>query len=234
MLKFNKMKSKNVLSIMMTSMLAVALTTGVTSALFSERENQSISDKELVPTKEIIAEKTKVITTSVVTTTKPSVTTTIVTTSTLVSTSTTAEVSTSITESEIIKYNETEFINEESEEEVAIEEEYVEEIEETYESDNSNMTYYQSMEGTYYCGGYGTYGRWGRDLISGYSVAINGLDDGTIVYIESDCPGVTGIYRVDDTGGMGYSVVDFYYQYDCVPSEFSWRGRINVEVYIVN
>lgn len=115
------------------------------------------------------------------------------------------------------------------------EETYTEEITEETTDDvsNSGSYFYKSMEGTYYCGGSGTYGRWGRDLISGYSVAINGLADGTIVYIESDCPGVTGNYRVDDTGGMGYNVVDFYYSYNNVPSEFSWRGRINVDVYIV-
>lgn len=115
------------------------------------------------------------------------------------------------------------------------EETYTEEITEETTDDvsNSGSYFYKSMEGTYYCGGSGTYGRWGRDLISGYSVAINGLADGTIVYIESDCPGVTGTYRVDDTGGMGYNVVDFYYSYNNVPSEFSWRGRINVDVYIV-
>ena len=115
------------------------------------------------------------------------------------------------------------------------EETYTEEISEeiTDSVSNSGSSFYKSMEGTYYCGGSGTYGRWGRDLISGYSVAINGLADGTIVYVESDCPGVTGTYRVDDTGGMGYNVVDFYYSYNNVPSEFSWRGRINVDVYIV-
>lgn len=90
------------------------------------------------------------------------------------------------------------------------------------------------MRGTYYGAGYGAYGRWGRTLISGYSVAINGLPDGQIVYIESSSPNVCGYFRVDDTGGMGYSTVDFFYGYGCVPSDFAWQGVIQCNVYLVN
>lgn len=167
---------------------------------------------------------TTVVSSTTVKSTTISSTTTSMTTTTKMS-STTTETEAITTSSELIV--ETNPVYEE--------ETYTEEItEETTDGvSNSGSYFYKSMEGTYYCGGSGTYGRWGRDLISGYSVAINGLADGTIVYIESDCPGVTGTYRVDDTGGMGYNVVDFYYSYNNVPSEFSWRGRINVDVYIV-
>ena len=100
-------------------------------------------------------------------------------------------------------------------------------------NNTDEMTFYKNMRGTYYTSSLGTVGRYGK-LSSGYSVAINGLDGGTVVYIESNCTGVGGYYQVMDTGGMGYSIVDFFYSAGSVPSEFAWRGNIELSVWIVN
>lgn len=91
--------------------------------------------------------------------------------------------------------------------------------------------YYGWFEATYYEGGYGTYGASGRDLISGYSIASNVLEQGTIVRITGN--GLDGVYRVDDTGGMPNHVVDIYYQYGDTPDYFQLYGRLDIEVYIM-
>ena len=79
---------------------------------------------------------------------------------------------------------------------------------------NSRIIILERFEGTWYCGtdmGYSTppYGSSGRTLETGYSVASNYFPSGTLLYIEG--AGVTGTYRVDDTGGMSSNVIDFYY-----------------------
>lgn len=97
--------------------------------------------------------------------------------------------------------------------------------------------YIGTFEGTWYCGtdmGYSTppYGSSGRTLETGYSVASNYFPSGTLLYIEG--AGVTGTYRVDDTGGMSSNVIDFYYwDRAFVPQSFLMSGRINIEVYIL-
>lgn len=97
--------------------------------------------------------------------------------------------------------------------------------------------YIGTFEGTWYCGtdmGYSTppYGSSGRTLETGYSVASNYFPSGTLLYIEG--AGVTGTYRVDDTGGMSSNVIDFYYwDRAFVPQSFLVSGRINIEVYIL-
>lgn len=97
--------------------------------------------------------------------------------------------------------------------------------------------YIGTFEGTWYCGtdmGYSTppYGSSGRTLETGYSVASNYFPSGTLLYIEG--AGVTGTYRVDDTGGMSSNVIDFYYwDRAFAPQSFWMSGRINIEVYIL-
>ena len=97
--------------------------------------------------------------------------------------------------------------------------------------------YIGTFEGTWYCGtdmGYSTppYGSSGRTLETGYSVASNYFPSGILLYIEG--AGVTGTYRVDDTGGMSSNVIDFYYwDRAFVPQSFLMSGRINIEVYIL-
>lgn len=97
--------------------------------------------------------------------------------------------------------------------------------------------YIGTFEGTWYCVtdmGYSTppYGSSGRTLETGYSVASNYFPSGTLLYIEG--AGVTGTYRVDDTGGMSSNVIDFYYwDRAFVPQSFLMSGRINIEVYIL-
>lgn len=97
--------------------------------------------------------------------------------------------------------------------------------------------YVGTFEGTWYCAtdmGYSTppYGSSGRTLETGYSVASNYFPSGTLLYIEG--AGVTGTYRVDDTGGMSSNVIDFYYwDRAFVPQSFLMSGRINIEVYIL-
>lgn len=97
--------------------------------------------------------------------------------------------------------------------------------------------YIGTFEGTWYCAtdmGYSTppYGSSGRTLKTGYSVASNYFPNGTLLYIEG--AGVTGTYRVDDTGSMSSNVIDFYYwDRAFVPQSFLMSGRINIEVYIL-
>ena len=97
--------------------------------------------------------------------------------------------------------------------------------------------YIGTFEGTWYCAtdmGYSTppYGSSGRILETGYSVVSNYFPSGTLLYIEGT--GVTGTYRVDDTGGMSNNVIDFYYwDRAFVPQSFLVSGRINIEVYIL-
>ena len=97
--------------------------------------------------------------------------------------------------------------------------------------------YIGTFEGTWYCAtdmGYSTppYGSSGRTLETGYSVASNYFPSGTLLYIEGT--GVTGTYRVDDTGSMSSNVIDFYYwDRAFVPQSFLMSGRINIEVYIL-
>ena len=126
--------------------------------------------------------------------------------------------------------------------EVFFDEEYVEPTEEkrvsedsiTEQEENNSMSCSGTFQATYYCGNAGvTYGAAGRTLQSGYSCASNYFAMGTILYIESDYfP--SGYYRVDDRGGMANNVLDMYYGYGCVPSDFAWSGRVNVTVYVVD
>lgn len=76
------------------------------------------------------------------------------------------------------------------------------------------------------------YGSSGRTLVSGYSIASNYFQQGTILQIEGG--GLDGTYRVDDTGGMANNVIDFYYwDRSGVPSSFLNAGRVPITVYIV-
>lgn len=93
------------------------------------------------------------------------------------------------------------------------------------------INYGTSFEGTWYEGGYGTYGYSGRTLVSGYSVASNYFPQGTIIHVSGS--GLDGTYRVDDTGTMGSNVIDFYYAYGDVPSDFRKLGRVNITAYAV-
>lgn len=96
----------------------------------------------------------------------------------------------------------------------------------TYQEELIN--YGASFEGTWYEGGYGTYGYSGRTLVSGYSVASNYFPQGTIIHVSGS--GLDGTYRVDDKGGMSNNVIDFFYHYGEVPSEFRKLGRVNIQV----
>ena len=110
--------------------------------------------------------------------------------------------------------------------------------------EDDDDTYYEESDGltrnwtvdemTYYSGPYGCYGAAGRTLINDYSVACNSIPLGTIVYIQSSDGSVDGYYRVDDTGGMGYNVIDiFYSDYSYTPYSFRQAGRVSCTVWIV-
>lgn len=107
---------------------------------------------------------------------------------------------------------------------------------ESYTSENSS-NYCGTFEATWYCAvdmGYSMapYGSSGRTLETGYSVASNYFPSGTLLYIEGN--GVTGTYRVDDTGGMANNVIDFYYwDRSYIPNSFLVAGRINIQVYVI-
>ena len=110
-------------------------------------------------------------------------------------------------------------------------------ITELVETEESPTNYAGVFEGTWYCAadmGYTSppYGSSGRTLETGYSVASNYFEPGTLLYIEGD--GITGTYRVDDTGIMSNNVIDFYYwDRDYIPESFLIAGRINIQVYVI-
>ena len=110
-------------------------------------------------------------------------------------------------------------------------------ITELAETTESPTNYAGTFEGTWYCAtdmGYTSppYGSSGRTLETGYSVASNYFEPGTLLYIEGD--GIAGTYRVDDTGIMSNNVIDFYYwDRDYIPESFLIAGRINIQVYVI-
>ena len=110
-------------------------------------------------------------------------------------------------------------------------------ITELAETTEPPTNYAGIFEGTWYCAtdmGYTSppYGSSERTLETGYSVASNYFEPGTLLYIEGD--GITGTYRVDDTGIMGNNVIDFYYwDRDYIPESFLIAGRINIQVYVI-
>lgn len=107
-------------------------------------------------------------------------------------------------------------------------------VEEEYDSSDSLTRNWSVSEMTYYSGPYGCYGAAGTTLINNYSVACNSIPLGTTVYIQSSDGSIDGYYRVDDTGGMGNSVIDiFYSDYSYVPEPFATNGRVSCQVWIV-
>lgn len=107
-------------------------------------------------------------------------------------------------------------------------------VEEKYDSSDSLTRNWSVSEMTYYSGPYGCYGAAGTTLINNYSVACNSIPLGTTVYIQSSDGSIDGYYRVDDTGGMGDSVIDiFYSDYSYVPEPFATNGRVSCQVWIV-
>lgn len=103
--------------------------------------------------------------------------------------------------------------------------------------DTTDPIYAGTFEATWYCAtdmGYTTapYGSSGRTLETAYSVASNYFLQGTLLYIEGG--GLSGTYRVDDTGAMATNVIDFYYwDRSYVPADFLTAGRIKIQVYII-
>lgn len=89
-------------------------------------------------------------------------------------------------------------------------------------------------EGTYYTAtamGYTSqpYGASGELLTSGYSVASNYFPFGTMLYIESDY--ISGVYIVQDCGGMANNVIDFYFWDSSeVPAGFRQAGRVPITI----
>lgn len=191
-------------------------------------------DKSIAP---VLADNEGVITTTSVTTTPVTTTTRITTTTTKISTTTkvtTTTATTTITSEESYYDSDEGYYGYSSYNTYQIEEpDYYEYYQETIvpEDTLSDEIYYGDFEGTFYEGGYGTYGYSGRTLISGYSVASNYFPQGSIIRIEGS--GLDGIYRVDDTGGMPSNGIDFYYQYGDVPSHFYTYGRLNIQVYLI-
>lgn len=163
--------------------------------------------------------------------------TTIASTTTVVTSSTTVEqtiesITEPITESAV------ESIEYDSE---SVEDEIVEDVSEvTLEDTNSSnpeSEFQGSFEATWYTAvdmGYTStpFGYYNRDLVSGYSIASNTIPGGSLVQVVGG--GLDGIYRVDDIGYMGDSVIDFYYwDRSCIPEYFRDMGRVNIEIYII-
>lgn len=110
-------------------------------------------------------------------------------------------------------------------------------VQENVIQDTPDPIYAGTFEATWYCAtdmGYTTapYGSSGRTLETAYSVASNYFPQGTLLYIEGG--GLSGTYRVDDTGAMATNVIDFYYwDRSYVPADFLTTGRIKIQVYII-
>ncbi len=105
------------------------------------------------------------------------------------------------------------------------------------ECDDTNTALYAEQDkanfaAKYYCGGSGTYGYYGRDLVSGYSVATWEYPGGTLLYVETDGSFQSGVYRVDDTG-CPYGVIDFYYEHGQVPHDFAYNGVVDIKVTVL-
>jgi len=76
-------------------------------------------------------------------------------------------------------------------------------------------------------------GASGNQLISGYSVASDYFDYGTLLYIESDY--ISGTFRVDDCGVGNYNTIDFYfYDNSEVPYDLSQAGRVPITITVIN
>lgn len=110
-------------------------------------------------------------------------------------------------------------------------------VQENVIQDTPDPIYAGTFEATWYCATdmeYTTapYGSSGRTLETAYSVASNYFPQGTLLYIEGG--GLSGTYRVDDTGAMATNVIDFYYwDRSHVPADFLTAGRIKIQVYII-
>lgn len=93
-------------------------------------------------------------------------------------------------------------------------------------------------DSTFYCAtdmGYTSppCGASGNQLISGYSVASDYFDYGTLLYIESDY--ISGTFRVDDCGVGNYNTIDFYfYDNSEVPYDLSQAGRVPITITVIN
>lgn len=92
-----------------------------------------------------------------------------------------------------------------------------------------DCTYYAatSMGYTYHpCGASG------NQLISGYSVASDYFDFGTLLYIESEY--MNGTFRVDDCGVGSYNTIDFYfYDNSEIPEGFLNTGRVPITITVI-
>lgn len=152
----------------------------------------------------------------------------IVTTETTTSITTTNSTTTTTTTAKATTIAETTTITT-TEEIVYEEEDYIQTKVIEYEQ-NSPSSY--GFVGKYYCGSEGTYGASGRTLISGYSVASSCYPLGTLLYIESDGLIPNGTYSVDDTGCPS-DVIDFFYHYGQVPSDFEYMGVSYLNVWVV-
>lgn len=93
-------------------------------------------------------------------------------------------------------------------------------------------------DSTFYCAtdmGYSSppCGASGNQLISGYSVASDYFDFGTLLYIESEY--MNGTFRVDDCGVGNYNTIDFYfYDNSEVPCDLSQAGRVPITITVIN
>ena len=93
-------------------------------------------------------------------------------------------------------------------------------------------------DSTFYCAtdmGYSSppCGASGNQLISGYSVASDYFDFGTLLYIESEY--MNGTFRVDDCGVGNYNTIDFYfYDNSEVPYDLSQAGRVPITITVIN
>ena len=161
-----------------------------------------------------VIDELEIVTTAATTTSITTTNSTTTTTTTTTTKATTTAETTTITTTEEIVYEEEDYIQ-------------TEVIE--YEQ-NSPSSY--GFVGKYYCGSEGTYGASGRTLISGYSVASSYYPLGTLLYIESDGLIPNGTYSVDDTGCPS-DVIDFFYHYGQVPSDFEYMGVSYLNVWVV-
>lgn len=225
----NKKIVKRVSAILVGILTIIYMTIPVMAIINEFAVNNSDNENEVENTT-IVEDCLPAITTTAVTTTVTTTTTKVTTTTTTVVTTTTT---TTIEEEEVVEesYEESSY-DEEDDSDTYYEDDYESEETEQYQNNDNTVTgsYDAVCQGTYYCGSYGSYGKWYQyvgDLQSGYSVASNDYPPGTILYVESaTCPSLNGYKQVADQGGMGYGVVDFFYFYGETPSDFAVTGRV--------
>lgn len=211
------------------SVIASCLVLPVAGAVILFNDLEPVASVPVVEYESIVEPTVTSLTTVETTTTTLSTT---VSTTTTITTTRVEETTQSTQSTEILSECEPEFTYSETIEEVS---DVI--IEDTSEDTGSELEFQGFFEATWYTAvdmGYTStpFGYYNRDLVSGYSIASNTIPGGSLIQVVGG--GLDGVYRVDDIGYMGDSVIDFYYwDRSCIPEYFRTMGRVDIEIYII-